>query len=64
MVMIYLLLSLSGQEDDLNKLKMRVNGKSEIAFVESLGGVPVSLSTEELMKGFKKALLILLFIRQ
>ena len=40
---------------DLNKLKMRVNGKSEIAFVESLGGVPVSLSTEDTYEGLQKS---------
>lgn len=40
--------------DDLNKLKMRVNGKSEPAFVEALGGVPVSLVTEEIYEGLQK----------
>ena len=40
---------------DLSKLKMRVNGKSENAFVESLGGVPVSLSTEDTYEGLQKA---------
>lgn len=40
--------------DDLKKLKMRVNGKSEPAFVESLGGVPVSLVTEGIYEGLEK----------
>jgi TRAP-type transport system periplasmic protein len=40
--------------DDLKKLKMRVNGKSEPAFVDALGGVPVSLVTEEIYEGLEK----------
>ena len=40
--------------DDLKNKKMRVNGKSEIAFVESLGGVPVSISTEDTYEGLQK----------
>lgn len=40
--------------DDLENLKMRVNGKSEPAFVEALGGVPVSLVTEEIYEGLQK----------
>ncbi|WP_017379055.1 TRAP transporter substrate-binding protein [Paenisporosarcina sp. TG-14] len=39
---------------DLEGLKMRVNGKSEIAFVKSLGGVPVSLATEDTYEGLQK----------
>jgi TRAP-type transport system periplasmic protein len=40
--------------DDLKNLKMRVNGKSENAFVEAIGGVPVSLSTEDTYEGLEK----------
>lgn len=40
---------------DLKGLKMRVNGKSEIAFVQSLGGVPVSLATEDTYEGLQKS---------
>jgi TRAP-type C4-dicarboxylate transport system substrate-binding protein len=40
--------------NDLKKLKMRVNGKSEPAFVKALCGVPVSLVTEEIYEGLDK----------
>ncbi|WP_019416244.1 TRAP transporter substrate-binding protein [Paenisporosarcina sp. TG20] len=40
---------------DLKGLKMRVNGKSEIAFVQGLGGVPVSLATEDTYEGLQKS---------
>ena len=40
--------------EDLKNKKMRVNGKSEIAFVESLGGVPVSISTEDTYESLQK----------
>lgn len=40
--------------EDLKGLKMRVNGKSENAFVEALGGVPVSISTEDTYDGLQK----------
>ena len=39
---------------DLKNTKMRVNGKSEIAFVEALGGVPVSLSIEDTYEALQK----------
>lgn len=39
---------------DFKNLKMRVNGKSEIAFVEALGGVPVSIGTEDVYEGLQK----------
>ena len=39
---------------DLKNLKMRVNGKSEIAFVEALGAVPVSLSIEDTYEALQK----------
>lgn len=39
---------------DLKNKKMRVNGKSEVAFVQALGGVPVSLSTEDTYEGLQK----------
>jgi len=41
--------------EDLKNKKMRVNGKSEIALVESLGAVPVSLSTEDTYEGLQKS---------
>lgn len=47
--------------DDLKKLKMRINGKSEIAFVESLGGVPVSLATEDTYEGLQKSTINTIF---
>ena len=40
--------------EDLKDLKMRVNGKSENTFVKSIGGVPVSLSTEDTYEGLQK----------
>lgn len=39
---------------DLKGLKMRVNGKSENAFVQAIGGVPVSLATEDTYDGLQK----------
>lgn len=42
---------------DMEGLKMRVNGKSENAFVEALGGVPVSLSTEDTYEGLEKGMI-------
>lgn len=42
------------QISDLKNLKMRVNGKSEIAFVQALGAVPVSLATEDTYEGLQK----------
>src|SRR5699024_3418125 len=43
--------------DDLKGLKMRVNGKSENAFVEALGGIPVSLSTEDTYEGLERGMI-------
>lgn len=43
--------------EDLKGLKMRVNGKSENAFVEALGGIPVSLSTEETYEGLERGMI-------
>lgn len=40
--------------EDLNKLKMRINGKSETEFVKSLGGVPVNITTEDTYEGLQK----------
>ncbi|MFC2949398.1 TRAP transporter substrate-binding protein [Virgibacillus sediminis] len=43
--------------EDLKGLKIRVNGKSENAFVKALGGVPVSLSTEDAYEGLDKGMI-------
>ncbi|WP_245831727.1 TRAP transporter substrate-binding protein [Oceanobacillus senegalensis] len=43
--------------EDLEDLKMRVNGKSENAFVEALDGVPVSLSTEDTYEGLERGMI-------
>lgn len=42
--------------DDLQGKKMRVNGKSENAYVEALGGTPVSLSTEDTYEGLERGM--------
>ncbi|PWA04688.1 hypothetical protein DCC39_18670 [Pueribacillus theae] len=40
--------------DDLKKKKMRSSGKSETALAKSIGGVPVSLTTEDQYEGLQK----------
>lgn len=43
--------------DDLKNLKMRASGKAEIPFVQNIGGVPVSIATDELYEGLQKGTL-------
>lgn len=40
--------------EDLKNKKMRINGKSEADLVKAIGGVPVSLSTDEIYEGLQK----------
>lgn len=50
--------------DDLQGKKMRVNGKSENAYVEALGGTPVSLSTEDTYEGLERGMVDTAFYTQ
>ncbi|MDQ0269686.1 TRAP transporter substrate-binding protein [Cytobacillus purgationiresistens] len=42
---------------DLKNKKMRTSGKSENAFIEALGGIPVSITSEGIYEGLEKGMI-------